>query len=72
MAKKQLRTVKKSSNTGRLDRAAVRSAVTAARGSGQYAIRGNDGGSIHGTTSGASKSQHPAKEAAASSSCRKS
>ncbi len=31
MSKKQLRTVKKSSQTGRLDRAAVRAAVIAAR-----------------------------------------
>jgi hypothetical protein len=50
MAKKSLRTVKKSSQTGRLDRDDVRSAVINARDEriGQQNGRGNAGSAIQG------------------------
>lgn len=59
MAKKSLRTVKKSSQTGRLDRDDVRSAVISVRDGriGQQNGRGQAGSAIHGV---GSKQRNPA------------
>ena len=72
MAKKQLRTVKKSGETGRLNRAEVRSAVITVRdkSSGHYKTSGPSKASRN-TTSGTSKSQHSAGGSKAAASSKK-
>lgn len=67
MAKKELRTVKKSSQTGRLNRAEVRSAVITVRDkpTGQFksSVRSR---AVRNAASGTSEGQHPRGKSKAS------